>query len=137
MCLQLDGDRPCFSKLHRLCRAVLCSSLFVIQICVETFRFFCTMSFLSLALTSVFLSCIDCAEQLLAPLLLGFGFLNISHGVRTGETRHFCGAYAKYQYFTTRCSASFQFVCDDAAVRRTLVLIAFHRSHCFHRSHFT
>ena len=28
-------------------------------------------------------------------------------------------------------------VCDDAAVRRTLVLIAFHRSHCFHRSHFT
>ena len=28
-------------------------------------------------------------------------------------------------------------VCDDAAVRRTLVLIAFHRGHCFHRSHFT
>ena len=28
-------------------------------------------------------------------------------------------------------------VCDDAVVRRTLVLIAFHRSHCFHRSHFT
>ena len=28
-------------------------------------------------------------------------------------------------------------VCDDAAVRRTLVLTAFHRSHCFHRSHFT
>ena len=24
-------------------------------------------------------------------------------------------------------------VCDDAVVRRTLVLIAFHRSHCFHR----
>ena len=23
-------------------------------------------------------------------------------------------------------------VCDDAVVRRTLVLIAFHRSHCFH-----
>ena len=23
-----------------------------------------------------------------------------------------------------------------AVVRRTLVLIAFHRSHCFHRSHF-
>ena len=28
-------------------------------------------------------------------------------------------------------------VCDDAVVRRALVLIAFHRSHCFHRSHFT
>ena len=28
-------------------------------------------------------------------------------------------------------------VCDDAVVRRTLVLIAIHRSHCFHRSHFT
>ena len=28
-------------------------------------------------------------------------------------------------------------VFDDAVVRRTLVLIAFHRSHCFHRSHFT
>ena len=28
-------------------------------------------------------------------------------------------------------------VCDDAVVRRTLVLKAFHRSHCFHRSHFT
>ena len=28
-------------------------------------------------------------------------------------------------------------VCDDAVVRRTLLLIAFHRSHCFHRSHFT
>ena len=27
-------------------------------------------------------------------------------------------------------------VCD-AVVRRTLVLIAFHRSHCFHRSHFS
>ena len=27
-------------------------------------------------------------------------------------------------------------VCDDAVVRRTLILIAFHRSHCFHRSHF-
>ena len=27
-------------------------------------------------------------------------------------------------------------VCDDAVVRRTLVLIDFHRSHCFHRSHF-
>ena len=27
--------------------------------------------------------------------------------------------------------------CDDAVVRRTLVLIVFHRSHCFHRSHFT
>ena len=33
---------------------------------------------------------------------------------------------------------SFQFVvCDDAAVRRTLVLIAFHLSHCFPRSHFS
>ena len=28
-------------------------------------------------------------------------------------------------------------VCDDAVVRRTLVLIAFHRSLCFRRSHFT
>ena len=28
-------------------------------------------------------------------------------------------------------------VCDDAVVRRTLVLIAFHRSHCSHRSHFS
>ena len=28
-------------------------------------------------------------------------------------------------------------VCDDAIVRRTLVLIALYRSHCFHRSHFT
>ena len=28
-------------------------------------------------------------------------------------------------------------VCDDAVIRRTLVLIAFHRRHCFHRSHFT
>ena len=28
-------------------------------------------------------------------------------------------------------------VCDDAVVRRTLVLIAIYRSHCFHRSHFT
>ena len=27
---------------------------------------------------------------------------------------------------------SFQLLFDDAAVRRTLVLIAFHRSHCFH-----
>ena len=27
-------------------------------------------------------------------------------------------------------------VCDDVVVRRTLVLIALHRSHCFHRSHF-
>ena len=26
---------------------------------------------------------------------------------------------------------------DDAVVRRTLVLIALHRSLCFHRSHFT
>ena len=26
-------------------------------------------------------------------------------------------------------------VCDDAVVRRTLVFIAFHRSHCFHRRH--
>ena len=24
-------------------------------------------------------------------------------------------------------------VCDDVVVRRTLVLIALHRSHCFHR----
>ena len=28
-------------------------------------------------------------------------------------------------------------VCDDAVVRRTLVLIALYRSHCFHRSHFS
>ena len=28
-------------------------------------------------------------------------------------------------------------VCDDAVIRRTLVLIAFHRGHCFHRCHFT
>ena len=28
-------------------------------------------------------------------------------------------------------------VCDDAVVRRTLVLIAFYRSHCFHRGHFS
>ena len=28
-------------------------------------------------------------------------------------------------------------VCDDAIVRRTLVLIALYRSLCFHRSHFT
>ena len=28
-------------------------------------------------------------------------------------------------------------VCDDAVIRRTLVLIAFHRSLCFRRSHFT
>ena len=28
-------------------------------------------------------------------------------------------------------------VCDDAVVRRTLVLIAFHRSHCSHRNHFS
>ena len=28
-------------------------------------------------------------------------------------------------------------VCDDAVIRRTLVLIALYRSHCFHRSHFT
>ena len=28
-------------------------------------------------------------------------------------------------------------VCDDAVVRRTLVLIAVYRIHCFHRSHFT
>ena len=28
-------------------------------------------------------------------------------------------------------------VCDDAVVRRTLVLIAVYRSHCFHRSDFT
>ena len=28
-------------------------------------------------------------------------------------------------------------VCDDAVVRRTLVLIALYRSHCFHRSYFT
>ena len=27
-------------------------------------------------------------------------------------------------------------VCDDVVVRRTLVLIAFRRSHCFHRSQF-
>ena len=27
-------------------------------------------------------------------------------------------------------------VCDDAVVRRTLVLIVFHRSLCFRRSHF-
>ena len=34
--------------------------------------------------------------------------------------------------------ASFQLLfCDDAVVRRTLALIAFHRSHCFHRRHFT
>ena len=26
---------------------------------------------------------------------------------------------------------------DDAVVRRTLVLMAVYRSHCFHRSHFT
>ena len=28
-------------------------------------------------------------------------------------------------------------VCDDAVVRRTLVLIALCRSHCFRRSHFS
>ena len=28
-------------------------------------------------------------------------------------------------------------VCDDAVVRRTLVLIALHRSLCFRRSHFS
>ena len=29
-------------------------------------------------------------------------------------------------------------VCDDAVVRLIhFILIAFHRSHCFHRSHFT
>ena len=28
-------------------------------------------------------------------------------------------------------------VCDDAVVRRTLVLIVICRSHCFHRSHFS
>ena len=28
-------------------------------------------------------------------------------------------------------------VCDDAAVRRTLVLIALCRNHCFRRSHFS
>ena len=28
-------------------------------------------------------------------------------------------------------------VCDDVVVHRTLVLIAFHRSHCFRRSHFS
>ena len=28
-------------------------------------------------------------------------------------------------------------VCDDVVVRRTLVLIALHRSHCFRRSHFS
>ena len=28
-------------------------------------------------------------------------------------------------------------VCDDAVVRRTLVLIALHRRLCFRRSHFT
>ena len=28
-------------------------------------------------------------------------------------------------------------VCDDAVIRRTLVLIALYRSHCFRRSHFT
>ena len=28
-------------------------------------------------------------------------------------------------------------VCDDAVVRRTLVLIALHRGHCFRRSHFS
>ena len=28
-------------------------------------------------------------------------------------------------------------VCDDAVVRRTLVLIALHRSHCFRRRHFS
>ena len=28
-------------------------------------------------------------------------------------------------------------VCDDAVVRRTLVLIAVCRNHCFHRSHFS
>ena len=28
-------------------------------------------------------------------------------------------------------------VCDDAAVRRTLVLVALYPSHCFHRGHFT
>ena len=28
-------------------------------------------------------------------------------------------------------------LCDDAVVRHTLVLIALHRSHCFHHSHFT
>ena len=27
-------------------------------------------------------------------------------------------------------------VCDDAVIRRTLVLIALYRSHCFHRRHF-
>ena len=34
---------------------------------------------------------------------------------------------------SSKSTSSFQFVvCDDAVVRRTLVLIAFHRSHCFH-----
>ena len=28
-------------------------------------------------------------------------------------------------------------VCDDVVVRRTLVLIALHRSHCFRRGHFS
>ena len=28
-------------------------------------------------------------------------------------------------------------VCDDAVVRRTLILIAIYRSHCFRRSHFS
>ena len=28
-------------------------------------------------------------------------------------------------------------VCDDAVIHRTLVLKRIHRSHCFHRSHFS
>ena len=28
-------------------------------------------------------------------------------------------------------------VCDDVVVRRTLIVIALHRSHCFRRSHFS
>ena len=36
------------------------------------------------------------------------------------------------------CVFTFQLVvCDDAVVRRTLVLIALHRGLCFRRSHFS
>ena len=58
--------------------------------------------------TRAFLISIDCAEQLLAPLLLGFSFRNISNGVRTPWM---VGPYTFVVHTLTRCCASFRLFC--------------------------
>ena len=55
---------------------------------------------------------------------------------RRGQRRHWCTCYAWYQLLVVVRVVPV-FVNCDAVVLIHFVLIALHRSHCFHRSHFT